>query len=320
MLFRSNQSERIPILDPDKNDLGEISYRKRFLKLNLSMPFFSSQNLVKFRYRINNGAWSNWISGNILDLNELKDNDYTVDIECTIDEKETSGKTSISFKIQPPLHRSWYAYLVYFLFFSGLSYVSFILIKTRVNHEKRKAYLTQRKKMIRQGIELKHKAQEAENELNVLKNEKLQTDIIYKSKELANVTMDIIQKNIVLGDIKETLQDLVRENPSLRESNKINNLIRKINKGLEQKDKWVVFEKNFDQVHENFLHRLKELHPELTSKDMRLAAYLRMNLASKEIAPLMNISVRSLEISRYRLRKKLNIDREHNLYDYLMNI
>lgn len=315
-----NQSERIPILDPNKNDLGEISFRKRFLKLNLAMPFFSSQNLVKFRYRINGGAWSNWINGNILDLNELKDNDYTVDIECTIDEKETSGKTNISFKIKPPIHRSWYAYLVYLLFFTGLSFASYIVIRTRVNHEKRKAYLTQRKKMIRQGIELKHKAQEAENELNVLKNEKLQTDIIYKSKELANVTMDIIQKNIVLGDIKETLQDLVRENPSLRESNKINHLIRKINKGLEQKDKWVVFEKNFDQVHENFLHRLKELHPELTSKDMRLAAYLRMNLASKEIAPLMNISVRSLEISRYRLRKKLKIDREHNLYDYLMNI
>jgi DNA-binding CsgD family transcriptional regulator len=284
------------------------------------MPFFSSQNLVKFRYKINDNDWSNWINGNVLDLNELTDNDYTISIECSIDEKDALGKTSISFKIVPPIHRSWYAYIIYILFIAGLSYASFILIKTRVNYEKRKAYLAQKKKMIRQEIKLKQKAQETENELNVLKNEKLQSDVIYKSKELANVTMDIIQKNIVLGDIKETLQDLVKENPSLKESNKINHLIRKINKGIEQKDKWIVFEKNFDQVHENFLHRLKELHPELTSKDMRLAAYLRMNLASKEIAPLMNISVRSLEISRYRLRKKLRIDREQNLYDYLMNI
>jgi len=260
------------------------------------------------------------LSGNTLDLTDLTDSKYIVETECSVDEKEILGKTSMTFKIIPPVHRTWYAYLFYMLIIAGLSYSAYLIIKTRINHEKRKEYLAQKKKMIRQEIKLKRKAQAAENELNVLKNEKLQSDIIYKSKELANVTMDIIQKNIILGDIKETLQELVREHPSLRDSNKINHLVRKINKGIEQKDKWVVFEKNFDQVHENFLHRLKEMHPDLTSKDMRLAAYLRMNLASKEIAPLMNISVRSLEISRYRLRKKLNIGREQNLYDYLINI
>lgn len=313
-------SERIPRVNDSKNSFGEVPFRKRHLRITLSMPFFSSQNLVKFRYRINEEHWSKWLSGNTLDLTDLTDNKYIVETECSIDEKEILGKTSMTFKIIPPVHRTWYAYLLYMLIISGLSYSAYLIIKTRINQEKRKEYLAQKKKMIRQEIKLKRKAQAAENELNVLKNEKLQSDIIYKSKELANVTMDIIQKNIVLGDIKETLQELVREHPSLRDSNKISHLVRKINKGIEQKDKWVVFEKNFDQVHENFLHRLKEMHPDLTSKDMRLAAYLRMNLASKEIAPLMNISVRSLEISRYRLRKKLNIGREQNLYDYLINI
>ncbi|MGE0090704.1 MAG: helix-turn-helix transcriptional regulator [Bacteroidales bacterium] len=313
-------NERIPILNVRKNDLGEIPFGKRHISIVLSMPFFSSQDLVKFRYRINNGNWSKWLNGNTVDLNDLIDDHYFVNIECSIDEKEVSGTTSVSFTIKPPIHRTWYAYMVYILIFSGMLFSSYLIIKTRIEREKRRTYLAQKKKMIRQEVKLKKKAQETENELNILKNEKLQSDIIHKSKELANTTMDIIQKNIVLGDIKETLQELVHENPSLRNSNKISHLIRKINKGIEQKDKWVVFEKNFDEVHENFLHKLKDRHPNLTSKDMRLAAYLRMNLSSKEIAPLMNISIRSVEISRYRLRKKINIEHDKNLYDYLISL
>ena len=81
----------------------------------------------------------------------------------------------------------------------------------------------------------------------------------------------------------------------------------KINKEIEHQDNWLVFEENFDKVHENFLQRLKGNHIDLTPKDLRLAAYLRMNLSSKEIAPLLNISIRSVEISRYRLRKKMNL-------------
>jgi len=312
--------ERVPIVNSKTNLLLDIPFRKRHLRIKLSMPYFASQDLVRFRYRVNKGDWGKWLNGNTLDLPGLTDDNYKIDIQCSIDEREVIGKTSIQFKIVPPIHRSWYAYLIYLLIISGVSYAVYSIIKIRIKHDKRRAFLIQRKKMIRQEIKLKQIAQDAENELNVLKNEKLQSDIIYKSKELANTTMDIIQKNIVLGDIKEALLDLVHDHPNLKDNNKINHLVKKINKGIEQKDKWIVFEKNFDQVHENFLLKLKEKHPDLTSKDMRLAAYIRMNLSSKEIAPLMNISVRSLEISRYRLRKKLDINRDQNLYDYLINI
>lgn len=315
-----DSGERVPIINSKTSILDDIPFRKRHLRIKLSMPYFSSQDLIRFRFNINKGGWGKWLSGNTLELPGLTDNDYKIDIQCSIDEKEVLGNTSIQFKIIPPIHRSWYAYLLYLLIISGLAYAAYSIIKIRIGHDKRRVFLVQRKKMIRQEIKLKQIAQAAENELNILKNEKLQSDIIYKSKELANTTMDIIQKNIVLGDIKEALLDLIHDHPNLKDNNKINHLIKKINKGIEQRDKWVVFEKNFDQVHENFLHRLKEKHSDLTSKDMRLAAYLRMNLSSKEIAPLMNISVRSLEISRYRLRKKLDINRDQNLYDYLINI
>ena len=73
-------------------------------------------------------------------------------------------------------------------------------------------------------------------------------------------------------------------------------------------------------MHQDFINRLKNTHPDLSPREIRLCAYLRMNLSTKEIAPLLNISIRGVEIGRYRLRKKLNLDREDNLIDYLMKL
>ena len=95
-------------------------------------------------------------------------------------------------------------------------------------------------------------------------------------------------------------------------------MVRKIDRNIEDEDSLRIFETNFDQVHENFLSRLREAYPQLTSKDLRLCAYLRLNLSSKEIAPLLNISIRGVEISRYRLRKKLDLDHREHLADFIL--
>ena len=97
-------------------------------------------------------------------------------------------------------------------------------------------------------------------------------------------------------------------------------IIKNIDKEFKDEKYWQLFDKYFDQVHQDFIHRIKEKHPVLTPNDLRLCAYLRMNLSTKEIAPLMNISIRGLEISRYRLRKKLGLDRDTNLTKYIMEI
>jgi AraC family chitin signaling transcriptional activator len=172
--------------------------------------------------------------------------------------------------------------------------------------------------MIENRIKLKRKAELAQAELTNLRNEKLKTDVRHKSKELANTTMSIIQKNQILQQIKDVLQKLGKNDVKYSENKDLYRLVKKINKEIEHQDNWTVFEKNFDKVHENFLQRLKEKHSELTPKDLRLAAYLRMNLSSKEIAPLLNISVRSVEISRYRLRKKMDLPHDQNLTEYII--
>jgi DNA-binding CsgD family transcriptional regulator len=147
----------------------------------------------------------------------------------------------------------------------------------------------------------------------------LQTEVIHKSKELANSTMNIIHKNQILTDLKNEMMEM-SDNQSGIDISEIKSLIRKIDIELEDKQNWSVFETHFDRVHENFFQRLREKHEELSPKDLRMCAFLRMNLSSKEIAPLQNISIRSVEISRYRLRRKLKIPHEQNLTDYIMNV
>lgn len=96
-------------------------------------------------------------------------------------------------------------------------------------------------------------------------------------------------------------------------------LIRILQDEEKMDDDWEYFAVHFDKVHSDFLVALKEHYPNLTANELKLSAYLRMNLSTKEVAQLMNISVRGVEISRYRLRKKLGIPAEVNLFHYLMN-
>jgi DNA-binding CsgD family transcriptional regulator len=133
-----------------------------------------------------------------------------------------------------------------------------------------------------------------------------------KNRELAVSTMSMIKKNEFLNEIKKQLQstDLLEVKP----------IIRKINKSLTNEDDWKFFENAFNQADQHFLKKIKNLHPGLTPNDLKICAYLRLNLSSKEIAPLLNISVKSVEVKRYRLRKKLELGAKDSLTDYILGI
>ncbi len=300
--------------------LGTLGFKKSMLKLVVSIPYYPDQNLARIRYRINSGSWSPWSSGNEIKLFDLMEDDYKIDIQSSINNNDVCGELDIVFEIAPPIYRSWYAYIIYLIFLFAVMLFVYYLIQKKIYYEKRKESLRQKKQMIQKEIRLNRKAKLAESELIKLRNDTLKTDIRHKSKELANTTMTIIQKNKILREFKEVLLELQKEDIRYKDNNKIRSLMRKINKEIEHQNNWKVFEQNFDKVHENFLQRLKDKHELLTPKDMRLAAYLRMNLSSKEIAPLLNISIRSVEISRYRLRKKMILEHEQNLIEYLISL
>jgi DNA-binding CsgD family transcriptional regulator len=146
-----------------------------------------------------------------------------------------------------------------------------------------------------------------------LKNEKLQNQIESKTRELGTSTMNIIKKNEFLNTLKNELTDL-------KNVNDVKSIIKMINQDMAKNSDWEMFEEAFNNADSDFLKKIKALHPSLTPNDLRLCAYLRLNLSSKEIAPLLNISPRSVEIKRYRLRKKLELNHKKSLVEYILEI
>ena len=151
-----------------------------------------------------------------------------------------------------------------------------------------------------------------------LKNEQLQAQIEFKNQELTSSAMNLIQKNKLLNTIKSALKNLQEEDKNQSLNTQLSRLIRTIDKDLEGVGDWSAFADSFDQVHGKFITRLKAEFPELTPQEIKFSAYIRMNLNTKEIANLLGISVRGVEIGRYRVRKKLGLSRQDSLSDFLL--
>jgi DNA-binding CsgD family transcriptional regulator len=159
-----------------------------------------------------------------------------------------------------------------------------------------------------------------EQELIRLRNDKLRSEVRFKSKELANSTMAIIRKNEFLIDLKNIVRKQKEELGSRYPDKYFNYLNNKIDENISSRDDRQIFENNFERAHEQFFQKMKNKYPDLTSSDLQLCAYLRMNLSSKEIAPLLGISIRGVENHRYKLRKKLNLQPEDSLTDVMFSV
>jgi AraC family transcriptional regulator, chitin signaling transcriptional activator len=175
------------------------------------------------------------------------------------------------------------------------------------------------KQMLPKSIPLYQKnnrKKKSQSSLHELGNKELLQN---KNKELASLSSQITRKNELLETIKEKLTEMI-DSIKLEEKKKVETLIRFIDKEIQSHPEWATFELYFDQANSEFLKKLKVQFPQLTPTDLKLSAYLKMNISSKEIAPLLHISVRSVEVSRYRLRRKLGLTSNVNLVDFMIQI
>ena len=136
---------------------------------------------------------------------------------------------------------------------------------------------------------------------------------------MANYTKRIKDRNELLSGVHKELHSLKDHYGS----DAINRISSKIGRLIKENDssnkEWEIFERHFEQAHNNFFKKLLETYPELTQSDLKLCAFLRMNLSSKETAPLLNIEIRSVEVRRYRLRKRMHLSTDENLVEYILN-
>ncbi|HOZ75361.1 MAG TPA: histidine kinase [Flavobacterium sp.] len=215
------------------------------------------------------------------------------------------------FKVAKPWYFSFWMILVYLfvIAFIWLLYYRWNKIRYNQRLQLREEELRHQKKILE--IELK-----AENELNIQEYEKhiLELEIQSKSSEVAGKSLSIAKQSEMIENIQQILEtesDINRLKSEIRKAIKINAV---------NKHEWQIFENNLNQIHNEFIVGLSKKYPNLTSKDIKLCVYLKMNLSSKEIAPLMNISFRGVELHRYRLRKKLGLSQDENLNKFMFSV
>ena len=290
------------------NEKTEFKYEQNSVSFEYSVPQFNKYNEVTYQYKLEGlfEGWSEWNNEANTTFSNLKYGDYTFKVKARVGNKISSNTVSYSFSISRP----WYLSTIAVIFYILLLSVLFILI-----HRLYKSYYTKKQDRLLNSERKKQKRKKLKTakELAQIKNEKLKSEIESKNRELAVATMSMIKKNEFLNNIKDQLTKAA--NP-----NQIKSVIKTINQNISNDDDWKFFEEAFNNADKNFLKKIKELHPELTANDLRLCAYLRLNLSSKEIAPLLNISVRSVEVKRYRLRKKMNLKHESGLVNYILNL
>jgi DNA-binding CsgD family transcriptional regulator len=280
-----------------------MRYNRNNLQLRFSFPYFGSNN-IKYQSFIEglDHQWSEPLEKPVFSFKRIPEGRYKLKVKAVNLWGESSQEYSINLVILPPWYLSGLVFFLYFLIviFSLMFFRSRIIARTQLKESRER--------------------DEKERELEKLRNENLIAELSFKSNELASSTMAIIKKNEFLMNVKEMLNNQKEELGSRYPDKYYDRLVQKIDDNMTSQDDWKVFDTNFDRAHEQFMTTLKGNYRDLTPGDLRLCAFLRMNLSSKEIAPLLGISVRGVENHRYRLRKKLNLDADGNLTEFIIRL
>lgn len=250
--------------------------------------------------------WVNWSENSIALFENLPFGDYTFNVRAKIGDKITKNIDSYSFKIEKPFYISNIMIATYFLLLSLILLFIHNVYKQFYKKQQEKQFALMNRKMEMAKVQ-------NEKEVIKIRNEKLQSEYKSKAKELAASAMSVVKMNELLKTIKDKLS-------SIQNKKLINPVIDIIDKNLNHNDDWEFFQEAFSNADSDFLRKLKTLHPNLSPSDLKLCAYLRLNLSSKELAQVQNISIKSVEVKRYRLRKRLKLARKVNLVNYILEL
>ncbi len=296
------------------------------IRIDFGYPDFRSNEAAEFSSWLEgyDSDWSPYSPDATREYTRLAEGEYTFHLRARDNVTGTVSESEFRIRVTPPWWRSTAAKIIYALLLIAACYALFLLGRRWFHRSQRS--LEQRKEQ--EMAELRRRAeQEAlmkDYEIASLKSQQLEHDVRHKSSELSNTTMNLIRKNEILNEISDRLSKIQEQmkvedsSPVLRKQ--VTRIQSSIRENISHDDDWSRFTRNFDVVYENFTRTLMERHPNLTAADQRLCCYIRMHLSSKEIAPLINISYKSVEMARYRLRKKMNLPPETNLSDYLTTL
>ncbi len=302
----------------DASNIPQFSYGWKTIQFEFSSALFGYQSNLEYSFRLKgfDENWSDWTKRTEKEYTNLPAGKFTFEVKVRNNLGKESEISTYSFNNLPPWYQSLWANIFYFvLVITGL----FILFKWQQNKfitQQQKFEEEQKKRSYIHELELS----KTESELVTLRNEKLEVEIDFKNSELAASAMHLVKKGELFTKIKGELAQVMKGLDNPRNVADLKKMIKTLSEDENMDKEWDNFAKHFDKVHSDFLVELKATYPTITPNELKLCAYLRMNLSTKEIAQLMNISVRGVDISRYRLRKKLQIPTEISLFDHLIKV
>lgn len=269
--------------------------RLRYLDKSFSIDFsaidFTDPQEIRFSYKMQGFDidWQETAAGqNSVTYTNLDPGDFTFMV------RYKGSVAQLQIFIKPPFWQTlWFKILGTLIFFSLVFFGAYFIIKSR---------------------EEAHKQQllEAESQILQLRNDKLAAEVNAKNSKLMFSAAQMAHKNEILTNVKQELQESQKE-----DNRKIPLLVRMLDQELRSEDYWEEFNLYFNQVDRSFVQNLIEQHPGLTQNDIRLCTLLRINLSTKEIASLLNVSTRAVEQSRYRLKKRLDLGNDDDLLKYI---
>jgi DNA-binding CsgD family transcriptional regulator len=299
----------------------KIDYAYNSVKFSFGVDPRHNSFVVGYQYRLDNDKWSELSNTtNVKEYTNLYEGDYKFQVRAMLTDG-TLCEDSFEFTIRAPWYRSVLAKIIYFLLILGLIIYTYILGKRKIA---KKALLVEQRmdaEMARQQEEYTAAAQQKDMQISKLEEEKLRGELDHKSQEIINLLLSVSSKNEALMNIKEELRGIISSiKGDASGKHSLNKLMEQIDSSLQSDTVLNRVEKEFDMVHNNFIRKMRETHPDLTPNELMMCMYIKMNLSTKEIAPLMNLSVRGVETIRYRMRKKLGLERADNLSEYILKM
>lgn len=261
-------------------ELPKVPYDYRNISFDFHCPYFSNEDRPHFMFRIDGQDWSAPSHEPSVSYAYLKRGRHVVEAGVCSPSGELLSETRYEFKVVTPFYMSVAAIVLYAVVVLGSVFMGMILFLRA------------------------KEARRIEEE-----NAELESQVKLKSKELAASTMNVIQKNELLIKIRKEL-----------DAGRTDKAISIIDGSLTSDQEWKMFETNFDNLHEHFFRKLRERYPALTDNDLRFCAYLRLNLSSKDMASLMNISLKGVEAARARIRKKIGLPSTQSLTTFMIEL
>ena len=292
----------------ERKTIPEIKYENNSIRINYRPYYANNTDALSYQYKLNNEKWSGNTQLTSKEYSKLHEGTHTFCVRT----KSADGRIfedSFTFKILPPWYRTVWAYIIYILILTGIAVKLLHLENSRIERKKKEA--------------LADKNREMEKMQENYALEKKELEESHRHQQMTDMMINVSRKNEILKAIKAELTktSATLNNGKIKEvQQKLLSIRSRIDDNIDGDTVFNRIEEQFDMANSGFMKRLREKHPDLNGTERMICGYLYTNLSSKEIAPLLNISVRGVETIRYRLRKKFNLEREDSLTEYIMKI